>query len=229
MAKKTPRPARTLLVFGLRHRCGSTGCGPGRGAGSRELGLDLEGGTRITLSAIEKGGAVTPTKLKQAASIVDQRVNGSGVSEAEVSTSGQPQHHRRDPRQERLQPRRGSPARPRSCGSASSRARPSPAPRRRVSRPLPRPRPALRRRPVLQGRRPRRPQGQPGDSQAASGAVRRPHPHARGALGLGADPAGHAAPGHRQGCAGRQAAPVVPGPGRGVADEVRQVHLPEGQ
>jgi preprotein translocase subunit SecD len=52
------------------------------------LGLDLEGGTRITLSAIPQGGAITQTKLKQAASIVDARVNGTGVSEAEVSTQG---------------------------------------------------------------------------------------------------------------------------------------------
>jgi preprotein translocase subunit SecD len=52
------------------------------------LGLDLEGGTRITLSAIPQGGSITPTKLKQAAAIVDARVNGSGVSEAEVSTQG---------------------------------------------------------------------------------------------------------------------------------------------
>ncbi len=52
------------------------------------LGLDLEGGTRITLTANEQGGQITPTKLKQAANIVDRRVNGSGVSEAEVTTQG---------------------------------------------------------------------------------------------------------------------------------------------
>ncbi|MET1000020.1 MAG: protein translocase subunit SecD, partial [Marmoricola sp.] len=87
MAKKTPRPARTLLVFGLVIAVlyGLAALG---GTWKPRLGLDLEGGTRITLSAIEEGGAVTPTKLKQAASIVDRRVNGSGVSEAEVSTSG---------------------------------------------------------------------------------------------------------------------------------------------
>ena len=87
MAKKTPRPTRTLLIFGLVIAVlyGLAALG---GDWKPRLGLDLEGGTRITLSAIEEGDAVTPTKLKQAASIVDRRVNGSGVSEAEVSTSG---------------------------------------------------------------------------------------------------------------------------------------------
>jgi preprotein translocase subunit SecD len=87
VAKKTPRPGRTLLIFGL---CivvlyGLAALG---GTWKPRLGLDLEGGTRITLSAIPQGGAVTETKLKQAASIVNSRVNGSGVSEAEVSTQG---------------------------------------------------------------------------------------------------------------------------------------------
>ncbi len=88
MAKKTPRPGRTLLIFGLAIAVlyGLAALG---GTWKPRLGLDLEGGTRITLSAIDQSGQqVTPTKLKQAASIVDSRVNGSGVSEAEVSTQG---------------------------------------------------------------------------------------------------------------------------------------------
>ncbi len=85
MAKKTPRPGRTLLIFGLAILVlyGLAALGQ---TWKPRLGLDLEGGTRITLSAIEKG--VTPTKLKQAAAIVEARANGSGVSESEVSTSG---------------------------------------------------------------------------------------------------------------------------------------------
>src|SRR5262245_50043431 len=47
------------------------------------LGLDLQGGTRITLTA---KGDVDPANLQEAADIIDQRVNGSGVSEAEVTT-----------------------------------------------------------------------------------------------------------------------------------------------
>ncbi|MEO7352086.1 MAG: protein translocase subunit SecD, partial [Marmoricola sp.] len=87
MAKKKPRPGRTLLIFGLTIAVlyGLAAIGQ---TWKPRLGLDLEGGTRITLSAIPQGGAVTATKLKQAASIVDARVNGSGVSEAAVSTQG---------------------------------------------------------------------------------------------------------------------------------------------
>ncbi len=87
MAKKTTRPGRTLLIFGLTIVLlyGLAALGQTWKPG---LGLDLEGGTRITLSAIPDGGAITQTKLKQAASIVDARVNGSGVSEAEVTTQG---------------------------------------------------------------------------------------------------------------------------------------------
>jgi preprotein translocase subunit SecD len=88
VAKRTPRPGRTLLVFliSIAVLYGLAAIG---GTWKPRLGLDLEGGTRITLSAVQQGGqSITPTKLKQAANIVDRRVNGSGVSEAEVSTQG---------------------------------------------------------------------------------------------------------------------------------------------
>lgn len=53
------------------------------------LGLDLKGGTRITLQAkTDKGERPDPIKLAQARSIIDQRVNATGVSEAEVTTQG---------------------------------------------------------------------------------------------------------------------------------------------
>jgi len=53
------------------------------------LGLDLKGGTRITLQAKnDDGKRPDPIKLEQARSIIDQRVNATGVSEAEVSTQG---------------------------------------------------------------------------------------------------------------------------------------------
>ena len=87
MAKKTLRPVRTLVIFGLTILVlfGLAALGE---TWKPRLGLDLEGGTRITLSAIPSGGAVTQAKLKEAAGIIDSRVNGSGVSEAEVSTQG---------------------------------------------------------------------------------------------------------------------------------------------
>ena len=84
MAKKTPRPGRNLLIFLLAVAVlyGLAALG---GTWKPRLGLDLEGGTRITLVAANKPSA---TKLRQATSIIDARVNGSGVSEAEVSTQG---------------------------------------------------------------------------------------------------------------------------------------------
>ena len=55
------------------------------GSWKPELGLDLQGGTRITLIA----KAIPATEsLEEARKIIDQRVNGSGVAEAEVTTQG---------------------------------------------------------------------------------------------------------------------------------------------
>ena len=57
---------------------------------SPKLGLDLQGGTRITLSASTQGGGggVTPSKMSEAVNIIRNRVNGTGVTEAEVTTQG---------------------------------------------------------------------------------------------------------------------------------------------
>ncbi|MFG3498536.1 protein translocase subunit SecD [Streptomyces sp. NPDC047928] len=55
------------------------------------LGIDLAGGTTITLEAKAQPGqeeAVNPTNLNTAVGIIDRRVNGLGVSEAEVQTQG---------------------------------------------------------------------------------------------------------------------------------------------
>jgi preprotein translocase subunit SecD len=54
-----------------------------------KLGLDLQGGTSITLTALTQNGK-PPSKadLEQARSIIDQRVNGSGVAESQVFTQG---------------------------------------------------------------------------------------------------------------------------------------------
>ena len=84
MAKKTLRPGRTLLIFFISVAVlyGLAALG---GTWKPRLGLDLEGGTRITLQAISD---VNQTKLEQARGIIDQRVNGSGVSEASVTTQG---------------------------------------------------------------------------------------------------------------------------------------------
>ena len=55
------------------------------GTWTPKLGLDLQGGTRITLIA---QGDVSTDRLAEARGIIEDRVNGSGVSEAEVSTQG---------------------------------------------------------------------------------------------------------------------------------------------
>jgi preprotein translocase subunit SecD len=53
------------------------------------LGLDLVGGTRVTLEAITTGGKPPPSEnLEEARGIIESRVNSLGVSEAEVVTEG---------------------------------------------------------------------------------------------------------------------------------------------
>nr|WP_227412075.1 protein translocase subunit SecD [Cryobacterium sp. BB736] len=63
----------------------------GGGSWTPKLALDLEGGTQIILAPqLESGQAVTQEQLDQAVSIIRQRVDASGVAEAEISTqSGQ--------------------------------------------------------------------------------------------------------------------------------------------
>jgi preprotein translocase subunit SecD len=84
MARKTPRPGRTLGVFflALAIAYGLVALG---GSWKPELGLDLQGGTRITMIA---NGSPSRDSLNEARGIIDQRVNGSGVAEASVTTSG---------------------------------------------------------------------------------------------------------------------------------------------
>lgn len=84
MARTTARPGRTLVAFfaGVAILFGLVALG---GSWKPALGLDLEGGTRITL--IAKGNP-SAQSLDEARQIIDDRVNGSGVSEAEVTTQG---------------------------------------------------------------------------------------------------------------------------------------------
>ncbi|GAA4665605.1 protein translocase subunit SecD [Streptomyces chumphonensis] len=62
------------------------------GATTPRLGIDLAGGTSITLTAVDQPGkksAVNEANMNTAVSIIDRRVNGLGVSEAEVKTQGE--------------------------------------------------------------------------------------------------------------------------------------------
>lgn len=56
---------------------------------SPRLGLDLRGGTQVTLTPKTTDGTISDSQLQQAVDIIRQRVNGLGVAEAEVAVQGQ--------------------------------------------------------------------------------------------------------------------------------------------
>jgi preprotein translocase subunit SecD len=61
----------------------------GDGSPTPKLGIDLQGGTRVTLQPRTETGAVPPhEQLVQAQQIIEERVNGLGVSGAEVVIDG---------------------------------------------------------------------------------------------------------------------------------------------
>lgn len=84
MAGRSARPGRVLIVFllGVAILYGLVAIG---GTWKPALGLDLQGGTRITLIA---EGNPDPEAMDEAQKIIDQRVNGTGVNEAEVTVQG---------------------------------------------------------------------------------------------------------------------------------------------
>ncbi|MGB6274666.1 MAG: protein translocase subunit SecD, partial [Rhodococcus sp. (in: high G+C Gram-positive bacteria)] len=56
---------------------------------SPKLGIDLQGGTRVTLTArTPDGNAPTQDSLQQAQQIIETRVNGLGVTGSEVVVDG---------------------------------------------------------------------------------------------------------------------------------------------
>jgi preprotein translocase subunit SecD len=88
VASKTARPGRRLIIFGLIVAALYGGVALS-GVWKPKLGLDLQGGQRITLeAATQNGQKPSPASLEEARGIIDQRVNGTGVTEAEVSTQG---------------------------------------------------------------------------------------------------------------------------------------------
>jgi preprotein translocase subunit SecD len=91
---KRSHPVRSLLallaltaaLFGLV--AGTAALKEG-GSWAPKLGLDLEGGTQIVLEPVlQSGGQVTAQLLQQSRDIIEARVNGSGVAEAEIATEG---------------------------------------------------------------------------------------------------------------------------------------------
>jgi preprotein translocase subunit SecD len=85
-----PRPGRTLAVLAA----GIVAIVVAMvltGAYTPKLAIDLAGGTSVTLTAKPipgSTGGVTPESMAQAVEIIRDRVNGFGVSEAEVTTLG---------------------------------------------------------------------------------------------------------------------------------------------
>ncbi len=66
-----------------------TDAGKPASAWAPELALDLQGGTQIILeAATPDGSAPTQDQLNQAVSIIRQRVDASGVAEADITTEG---------------------------------------------------------------------------------------------------------------------------------------------
>ena len=92
-SNKTPttsRPGRSLLVLLVIFvALGATAVL--QGASSVRLGLDLRGGTSVTLQpriVAGQPGKVTSAAIDQAVSIIRQRVNSLGVAESEVTATG---------------------------------------------------------------------------------------------------------------------------------------------
>ena len=88
--KTSSRPGRTLAILGLV-LIAMTSLVFIQGAKSVRLGLDLRGGTSVTLQPrIAPGdeGKVTSEAIDQAVSIIRQRVNSLGVAESEVAAQG---------------------------------------------------------------------------------------------------------------------------------------------
>ncbi len=86
--QKQSRPARTIAILALALIGFSIFAGLA-GATKIKLGLDLRGGTSVTLTPRgTAGGQVTSAAIDQAVSIIRQRVNSLGVAESEVSAQG---------------------------------------------------------------------------------------------------------------------------------------------
>ncbi|MFE2299738.1 protein translocase subunit SecD [Streptomyces sp. NPDC059445] len=89
-ASAQSRPGRSLALI-LIAIAALTGGMFASGQTTPRLGIDLAGGTSITLTAKNEPGqpnAINKTNMDTAVDIMNRRVNGLGVSEAEVQTQG---------------------------------------------------------------------------------------------------------------------------------------------
>ncbi|MFG2575296.1 protein translocase subunit SecD [Streptomyces sp. NPDC048481] len=87
-ASAQSKPWRSLALI-LIAIVGLTGGMFASGHTTPRLGIDLAGGTSITLEAkADQGSAINKANMDTAVDIMNRRVNGLGVSEAEVQTQG---------------------------------------------------------------------------------------------------------------------------------------------
>ena len=87
--KTSTRPLRALLLLAIIF-VGLIGTALIQGATSVRLGLDLRGGTSVTLQprASNDSNKITSEAIDQAVAIIRQRVNSLGVAESEVTAQG---------------------------------------------------------------------------------------------------------------------------------------------
>lgn len=89
---KSARKKLVWLVVIILGLAGVIGLGAATNQGASftpKLALDLQGGTEIILSPLlEDGQKISEEQLAQAVSIIRQRVDASGVSEAQINTQG---------------------------------------------------------------------------------------------------------------------------------------------
>lgn len=87
-----PKPGRSLIALAALLVLVVTGMLVS-GAVKPRLAVDLAGGTSVTLTASPStsGGKVTPAAMDEAVAIIRQRVNATGVAEAEVAVRGSDQ------------------------------------------------------------------------------------------------------------------------------------------
>ncbi|MFF4565274.1 protein translocase subunit SecD [Streptomyces sp. NPDC001435] len=87
-ARAQSKPGRSLALI-LIAIAALTGGMFATGHTTPRLGIDLAGGTSITLKAkADQGSAINKANMDTAVDIMNRRVNGLGVSEAEVQTQG---------------------------------------------------------------------------------------------------------------------------------------------
>ncbi len=89
MANRGGHPGRTLIIFGIIVAA-LYGLMAISNNWTPKLGLDLQGGTTITLTAqnTDGTGKIDPNSLELARTIIQSRVDSLGVGETEVTTSG---------------------------------------------------------------------------------------------------------------------------------------------